>query len=140
MKSVNLGLIGALALAGTAYAQVPNTNDTSDGNANTGMGTGALGGPTPVNLTGTRNTASGAGALAINTSGGGNTASGASALANNTTGSFNTASGYEALVFNTTGNDNSASGAYALRSSAPARRTWRVLESRSRRNKNSQAI
>jgi hypothetical protein len=36
--------IGALALAGAAYGQVPSTNDTSttDGKANTGMGTGAL--------------------------------------------------------------------------------------------------
>jgi hypothetical protein len=30
MKSVNLALISALALAGTAFAQVPSTNDTSD--------------------------------------------------------------------------------------------------------------
>ena len=35
----------ALALAGTAFAQVPSSNDTSDTNYNTGMGNGALGGP-----------------------------------------------------------------------------------------------
>ena len=57
MKSVNLILIGALALAGAAYGQVPSTNDTSDTNHNTGMGTGALG-STGTNG-GTYNTASG---------------------------------------------------------------------------------
>jgi hypothetical protein len=41
--------LGAFALAGTAYAQVPTGNDTSDGNGNTGMGTGALGGPVASN-------------------------------------------------------------------------------------------
>jgi hypothetical protein len=38
MKSVNFALIGALALAGTGFAQVPSTNDTSDTQYNTGMG------------------------------------------------------------------------------------------------------
>jgi hypothetical protein len=41
-----VGLIGALALAGVAYAQVPagswTGNDISDGYGNTGMGSGAL--------------------------------------------------------------------------------------------------
>jgi hypothetical protein len=37
MKSVVFALIGALALAGTAFAQVPSTNDTSDTYYNTPM-------------------------------------------------------------------------------------------------------
>ena len=32
MKSVNLVLITALALAGVAFGQVPSSNDTSDNN------------------------------------------------------------------------------------------------------------
>ena len=116
MKSANLALIGALALAGTAYAQVPSTNDTSDSNSNTGMGTGALGGPTPVNLTGAANTASGVQALYNNTTGNDNTALGVWALYNNTTGNANTASGFQALFSNTTGFRNTASGANALHS------------------------
>jgi hypothetical protein len=111
-----LGLIGALALAGTAFAQVPASNDTSttDGLYNTGMGTGALGGPTPANLTGGQNTASGYNALYSNTSGSYNTASGYQALYSNTTGTQNTASGFGALLINTTGNFNTASGYEAL--------------------------
>ena len=81
-----LGLIGALALAGAAFAQVPSSNDTSDTNQNTGMGTGALGGPSPTNLTGNANTASGTGALGANTSGSRNTGSGTFVLEENTTG------------------------------------------------------
>ena len=109
-----LGLIGALALAGTAYAQVPASNDTSDGSAgNTGMGTGALGGPAATNGGG-YNTASGYDALFSNTTGGYNTASGFMALYNNTYGLNNTASGYAALYSNTTGTHNTASGFEAL--------------------------
>jgi Chaperone of endosialidase len=110
-----LGLIGALALAGTAFAQVPSSNDTSttDGNFNTGMGTGALGGPTPV-ITGSNNTASGYQALYNTTTGSNNTASGYSALLLNTTGHENTASGYQALNQNSTGTSNTASGVNAL--------------------------
>jgi hypothetical protein len=37
MKSVVLALIGALALAGTAFAQLPSTNDTSNTYYNTPM-------------------------------------------------------------------------------------------------------
>lgn len=33
-----LASLGALALAGAAYGQVPAANDTSDGNFNTGTG------------------------------------------------------------------------------------------------------
>jgi hypothetical protein len=89
--------IGTLTLAGTAFAQVPASNDTSttDGNANTGMGTRALGGPAATN------------------GGYADTASGYYALMSNTNGANNTALGYEALLFNTTGNSNTASGANA---------------------------
>jgi Chaperone of endosialidase len=130
MKNIWQSLVFALVLAGTAYAQVPSTNDTSDGSQNTGMGTGALGGPTPTNLTGNWNTASGFQALYKNTTGSDNTASGLSALYTNTTGknntaigeaalhnnnqTNNTALGLAALYSNTTGYNNTASGARAL--------------------------
>jgi hypothetical protein len=133
MKSLTLGLIGALALAGTVFAQVPSTNGTSDGNANTGMGSAALGGPASSNggvgntasgawalnsnTTGSYNTASGAYALEVNTTGSYNDASGMYVLTNNTTGSYNDASGYAALYYNTTGSYNAASGYGALYSS-----------------------
>ena len=123
--------LAALAVAGTAYAQVPSTNDTSDGGRfNTGMGTGALGGPAAQNgglqntasgyealfsnTTGNYNTASGAYALGANSNGMSNTASGAAALISNTSGSYNTASGVNALWFNTMGTANTASGYQAL--------------------------
>jgi hypothetical protein len=136
-----LGLLGALALAGTAFAQVPSSNDTSDAFGNTGMGTNALFSVTPSGncnsniFAGTCNTASGYQALYSNTAGnwntafgyqalysntgnssGGyeNTASGSYALYSNTTGSYNTASGFEALYSNTTGGYNTASGAVSL--------------------------
>jgi hypothetical protein len=113
--------LGALALAGTAYAQVPAGtwagNDISDSTtANTGMGTGALGGPSPPNLTGDFNTASGYNALFSNTTGKLNTAAGATALHSNTSGSYNAACGNEALGSNQTGSQNTASGAFALES------------------------
>jgi hypothetical protein len=116
MKSFSLLAIGALALAGAAYAQVPASNDTSstDGNFNTGMGTGALGGPAATNG-GAFNTASGYQALQSNTTNGNdNTASGYQALYSNTTGSANTASGVNALLSNTTGGNNTAAGYQAL--------------------------
>jgi hypothetical protein len=78
------------------------------------MGTGALGGPTPTNLTGSYNTASGYSALSNNTSGEYNTATGDGALYENTTGSNNTASGDLALELNTTGGANTAAGNSAL--------------------------
>ncbi|MGA2191729.1 MAG: hypothetical protein ABSH33_24750, partial [Steroidobacteraceae bacterium] len=78
----------ALALLSTApYAQVPSTNDTSDPNFNTGMGTGALGGPAASNV-GSYNTAVGYDALSSNSY---------------TLGSYNTASGSQALQSNTAG-------------------------------------
>jgi len=51
-----------VALAGTAFAQVPTANDRSDKNANTGSGTDAPGGPAATNG-GSDNTASGYSAL-----------------------------------------------------------------------------
>src|ERR1700688_387889 len=111
----SLGLIGALALAGAAYAQVPSTNDRSDAYQNTGMGSGALVKVTPGTYpTGYDNTASGYAALFENTTGYSNTASGYEALASNTTGSYNTASGYWALNFNTNGYYKTASWTAAL--------------------------
>src|ERR1700692_1308150 len=95
----SLGLIGALALAGAAYAQVPSTNDRSDAYQNTGMGSGALVKVTPGTYpTGFDNTASGYGALGMNTTGYYNTASGYAALFENTTGYFKPSSGERALA------------------------------------------
>jgi Chaperone of endosialidase len=115
---------------GTAYGQVPASNDTSDDNFNTGVGTHALNGPVADNsglsntaigsntlfdnTTGSFNTAVGSSALFLNSTGNYNTASGFEALRSNTTGGENTASGFEALLFSTTGGDNTASGTYAL--------------------------
>jgi hypothetical protein len=120
MKTLNrspLILITALvAMAGSAYGQVPSTNDTStaDGLFNTGMGTGALGGPTAANLSGGMNTASGWYALASDSTGTQNSAFGYYALENNTAGYWNTASGWGALFANTSGNSNTAAGMGAL--------------------------
>jgi len=119
MKSVALALIGALALAGTAFAQVPSTNDTSDSYYNTGMGSftlralarGSCQSPAPVACF---NTASGYGALYSNTTGFNNVASGYLALLHNTTGEGNTAVGQSALGSNTTGVENTAVGDVAL--------------------------
>jgi trimeric autotransporter adhesin len=126
LQSLLLAL-GALALAGAAFAQVPSTNDTSDGLENTGMGRFALSalttgtqntasgfGTLQLNTTGSANTASGVEALFANTTGGQNTAFGRGALHNNTTGFNNTASGFAALLNNTTGGTNTASGVRAL--------------------------
>jgi hypothetical protein len=120
---------GCVAVA-AVHAQVPAGNDTSDGNFNTGSGTGALGGPAASNSgsansafgkfalsgngSGSANSAFGATALGANTSGNNNTAAGSSALFANTTGSNNTASGSNALYLNTTGSNNTVSGAFAL--------------------------
>jgi hypothetical protein len=59
MKSVNLGLIGALAVAGAAYGYQPPDVVVSDGLNNTAMGTDAL----LKNAGGAGDTASGAYAL-----------------------------------------------------------------------------
>jgi hypothetical protein len=102
--------MGALAAAGAVDAQVPASNDTSDGRNNTGMGTHTL----FSNTTGYDNTASGYGALYSNTIGYDNTASGYQALALNTFGRVNTAAGFQALYSNTYGSYNTASGYQAL--------------------------
>ncbi len=83
---------------------------TTNGNANTAIGTGAL----QANTTGSRNTAAGYQALSSNTTAIENTATGYQALQANTTGTFNTASGYQALQFNTTAGSNTAVGWSAL--------------------------
>src|SRR5215469_9823842 len=88
----------SLSIGTVAYGQVPSTNDTSDANANTGMGTGAL----QSNTTGYGNTAAGDNALQSNTTGSGNTASGNAALTSNT-GDNNTSIGQITLYNNTTG-------------------------------------
>jgi hypothetical protein len=113
-----LGLIGALALADAAHAQVPqgtwSGNDTSDANQNTGMGGGALGiGPTNG---GKYNTAAGYFPLNSNTTGSYNTATGDGALYKNTTGNYNVATGAAALYYSTTADYNTASGEGALAS------------------------
>jgi hypothetical protein len=119
LSRFTFGLIGAIALAGTAVAQVPSSNDTSDIHYNTGMGNSSLGGPAATNG-GAYNTASGAYALKSNTTGAYNTASGYAALYYNTTGYYNTASGFNALASNTTGYYNTAYGQFALYSNTSA--------------------
>jgi hypothetical protein len=98
-----------LSLGATAFGQVPPSNDTSDANRNTGMGTGAL-----SNNSGEANTGSGYQALLSNTTGSSNTGTGHQVMLSNTTGSGNTASGDSALYYNTTGSNNTASGVAAL--------------------------
>jgi hypothetical protein len=123
-------MTGAL-LTATVYGQVPSSNDVSDANDNTGMGTAALGGPAASNA-GQYNTASGAKSLNKNTTGNENTAVGYYALESNTTGCCNTAAGSNALdatvsgqentgigyaaLLDTNGNFNTATGAFALSS------------------------
>jgi hypothetical protein len=100
----------ALALAGTAFAQVPSSNDTSDESGNTGGGRDAINPATP----GVQNTAYGDGALKVNTTGKYNTATGWRALFANTTGITNTVSGSGAMYRNTNGTGNTAIGYDAL--------------------------
>jgi hypothetical protein len=102
----------ALALAETSLAQVPGSNDTSDSNFNTGMGSGALG--TTGTNGGSFDTASGYEALLSNTTGYGNTAVGYRTMLSNTGGFNNTAVGVSALYFNVNGTHNTASGEQAL--------------------------
>lgn len=127
---VVVGLV--LTLGGApSWGQDPSSNDISDGNGNTGGGSGALvfnsgshntawgSGALFNNTTGIENTAVGFNALEFNTTGSHNTATGVDALVNNTTitgvaGVNNTANGWEALFSNTTGNDNIAIGDSAL--------------------------
>jgi hypothetical protein len=79
------------------------------GSFNTALGAGALDLNTSHN-----NTAVGAGALFLNTTGTGNTATGAFALVSNGTGDGNTAVGAATLTLNITGAGNTAVGAKAL--------------------------
>jgi hypothetical protein len=110
--------LGALAASGTAFAQVPSTNDTSDKYFNTGSGTNALFSVTPSTVgcgeSGTCNTAAGYKALYANTVGFINTAVGVQALYENTSGDNNTAVGYNALYSNTIGEFETAIGVQAL--------------------------
>jgi hypothetical protein len=53
---------GAIALVAAVHAQVPSTNNISDTNFNTGMGSGSLGGTgstTTATIQGSENTAAG---------------------------------------------------------------------------------
>jgi Chaperone of endosialidase len=105
--------VSTLMLAGATHAQVPSSNDTSDTNFNTGMGSGALGGPAATGM-GLYNTAAGYHALHANNSGQYDSALGFGALAANTSGNYNTAIGFDAMQDNTSGVYNSAFGYYAL--------------------------
>ena len=127
MKIFSKWSAAVVLLSGSAYAQVPSTNDTSDNFSNTGMGTDALihikPDSTPAgygntaagfdalgaNKVGFLNAAFGSEALSSNT-GIVNTAVGAGALGSNTTGSMNTAIGYETFNDSTTGSGNIALG------------------------------
>jgi hypothetical protein len=118
MKSVNLGLIGALAVAGAAYGQQPPDVVNSDAYGNTAMGTNALilfAAGDPPN--GSSNTAVGAGALQnykIPGFGSNNTAIGRAALSNYDTGNNNTVAGMNALAGFRSGGNNTASGMNAM--------------------------
>jgi hypothetical protein len=127
--------VGALALAGSAYAQVPSTNDSSDSNGNTGSGKQALqnlaigtvasapavgGIKPPAYDVGLYNSAFGYQALFSTTTGANNFGAGYVVLYSNTTGSGNTASGAAALYSNTTGSSNTAAGYQALYGSSGA--------------------
>ncbi|MDB4491133.1 tail fiber domain-containing protein [Luminiphilus sp.] len=99
------GAVGPQGPAGADGADTPASHSDDD-NANTAVGSAALG----SNTTGVSNTASGVDALRSNTEGFYNTASGVAALRRNTTGNYNTASGNEALISNTEGDGNTAVG------------------------------
>jgi hypothetical protein len=86
---------------------------STTGNNNTANGYRALFG-TPVNPSGSNNTAIGSEALLSNSTGSYNTANGVQALYSNTAGIDNTAHGNFALYFNTTGSNNTAIGLNAL--------------------------
>jgi hypothetical protein len=130
--SVSIVVLGLVLMLGAAqsWGQAPPSNDTSDGNNNTGGGSGALVSNTTgtfntayghaalnSNGTGILNTGIGQGALQSNTKGIENTATGAGALANNSIGNNNTASGFQALFSNTTASNNTADGFNALANS-----------------------
>lgn len=87
---------------------------SSDGMANTAMGTGALTDPDLDADGGCHNTASGAETLTVDSSGSYNTATGFASLTRNLTGNNNTGLGAETLFSNTSGSNNTASGYQAL--------------------------
>ena len=120
--------VGLFLMLGTvlSWGQDPSSNDTSDGNSNTGGGAGALLSVTTgdfntayghsalgSNTSGILNTGFGQCALCVNSSGAWNTAVGAGALQNNN-GNSNTAVGFQALYSNTTNGNNTAIGLDAL--------------------------
>lgn len=117
MKNYRLAIVimaFALTLAGVpSWGQDPSGNDISDGNDNTGGGSGAL----VNNSAGTFNTAYGHDALHFNTGGILNTAVGQGALTSNTTGTENTAVGAGALT-NNTGPTNGCNNACGLNNTA----------------------
>jgi hypothetical protein len=113
MKSVKLGLIGALVITSTLYGGQPPDVVTSDSQLNTAMGTQALENLLPSVSGSYGNTGAGTNALESNTTGAYNTAVGSWALVSNTTGSYNTACGSSALLQNI-GDHNSAFGAFAM--------------------------
>jgi Chaperone of endosialidase len=108
------GFVGALALAGAAYAQQPPDSVSGDAYGNTAMGVDALivltADCTQFSNCGQFDTAAGYQALYYNTAGGQNTATGYQTLYYNTSGSYNTGTGVQALYFNTTGMNNTATG------------------------------
>jgi hypothetical protein len=121
-------VVGLVLMLGPAlsWGQDPSSNDTSDGNNNTGGGAGALVSVTTgdfntayghsalgSNTSGILNTGFGQCALCVNSSGAWNTAVGAGALQNNN-GNSNTAVGFQALYSNTTNGNNTAIGLDAL--------------------------
>ena len=113
MKTIeksSFAIITALLACAAAYGTQPSDVVTSDGNANTAMGSNAL-----LDLSsGTNNTAAGDNALLSNTTGSNNTAVGSQAMVFNSTGIDNTASGYNALLENSSGGSNTAVGYQAL--------------------------
>ena len=120
MNAISKWAITLTLLAGTAYGQVPSTNDTSDAKENTGVGSDTLGGPAASNG-GSNNTAIGFAALNLNQISSNNTAVGYEALFANDLDAAgnavnNTAIGYEALYNNGDGNSNTAAGAGSLSS------------------------
>ncbi|MGA2190392.1 MAG: tail fiber domain-containing protein, partial [Steroidobacteraceae bacterium] len=115
MSTISKWTTALLLLSASAHGQVPSTNDTSDGNSNTGVGEYALHGPADSN-TGSYNTVVGASAMFYNTTGGSNTVSGFETLSDNKTGNYNTASGVWALEYNIAGSYNTATGYLALQS------------------------
>src|SRR5262245_52649969 len=130
MRSIGIGLIAGLAVAGaSSAADVRVTLGAGDGFAirnNTGAierlrvdeatGNVSRNGALFVHTTGANSVFVGSGAGNAGITGTSNSAVGQNALQSNTTGSFNSAFGREALRSNTTPCCNAAFGSYALKS------------------------